>query len=258
MTAAHPSAVAEVGPVGRDLVARGRAIDDTTLPVETAMNDPLAEHSTDGSEQSGGVYVKICGLDTIDHALVAVEAGADAIGVVMSASSSRGLDVATAASIVDAVRDRVDTVLVVNDLGAREAAEVASRIGVSVLQLHGPAYGSGAFADARARVPRVWRATSLADDPDLHVGALGEEAILLDAATPGSGTTWDLAALDEHRPDGRWLLAGGLTPDNVAEAVKHAKPWGVDVSSGVEASRAVKDPALIRAFIREAKALQLH
>ncbi|KAB1650595.1 phosphoribosylanthranilate isomerase [Pseudoclavibacter endophyticus] len=203
------------------------------------------------------MYVKICGLDTADNARVAVEAGADAIGVVMSASSSRGLDAARARRIVDAVGDAADTVLVTNDLGAREAAEVASRLGVTVLQLHGPAYSEASYREALHVMPRVWRATSLADAPSLQVGAHGEEALLLDAATPGSGETWDVAALDGSAIDGPWLLAGGLTPANVAAAIEVANPWGVDVSSGVESSRAVKDPGLIREFIGAAKHLQL-
>lgn len=221
------------------------------------MNTSLADHRNDLRGAAGDVYVKICGLDTPEHARIAVEAGADAIGVVMSSSSSRGLDVAAAASIVDAVRDDVDTVLVVNDLGAREAAEVADRLGVSVLQLHGEKYGEQSFRDALGRVPRVWRATSLAASPDLHVGAFGEEAMLLDAATPGSGSTWNLDDLDVATPDGPWLLAGGLDPHNVRDAILAARPRGVDVSSGVESSKAVKDPDLIRAFVSTAKALQL-
>lgn len=201
----------------------------------------------------GGVYVKICGLDTVEHARIAVEAGADAIGVVMSDSSSRSLGFEAAKQIVDAVRDEVDTVLVVNDLDAAEAADIAARLGVSILQLHGAKYGPDEFRAARDHVDRVWRATSLAERPDLHVGALGEEAMLVDAPTPGSGETWDLASLDTDRPDGAWLLAGGLTPDNVEAAIRAAAPWGVDVSSGVEATRAVKDPQRIRAFIAAAR-----
>lgn len=220
------------------------------------MSTPFGMNRLGSTHMAGGVYVKICGLDTVDNARIAVEAGADAVGVVMSSSSSRGLDVSRAAAIVDAVRDDVDTVLVVNDLGAREAAEVAVRLGVTILQLHGPSYDSAAYRDALARIPRVWRATSLAEEPDLHVGAFGEEAVLLDAPKPGSGKGWDLESLERSRPDGPWLLAGGLHPGNVAEAIQAARPWGVDVSSGVESSKPVKVPAKIRDFIDAAKALQ--
>lgn len=199
------------------------------------------------------VAVKICGLDTPANARIAVEAGADAIGVVMNATSPRARTETEAAAIVEAVGDDALTVLVVNDLPAAEAATIASRLGVSVLQLHGPAYGPDDFAAALAIVPRVWRATSLAESPSLHVGEFGEAALLLDAPLPGSGAVWDLAALGARRPDGEWWLAGGLSPDSVADAVRAVRPWGVDVSSGVESARGVKDPDRIRAFVAAAK-----
>ncbi|MGO2112822.1 MAG: phosphoribosylanthranilate isomerase [Pseudoclavibacter sp.] len=222
------------------------------------MNIAFANRRLEARRMAGDVYVKICGLDTAENARIAVEAGADAIGVVMSSSSSRGLDVARAREIVDAVDGDADTVLVTNDLGAREAAEVASRLGVTVLQLHGTKYSEASYREALHAMPRVWRATSIAESPDLHVGAHGEEALLLDAPTPGSGRTWNVGALNGSALDGPWLLAGGLTPTNVAEAIDAASPWGVDVSSGVESSKAVKSPELIREFIGAAKHLQLH
>lgn len=198
------------------------------------------------------MYVKVCGLDSVANARVAVEAGAHAIGVVMSPASPRNLDFATARTIVDAVRDEVDTVLVVREMDAVAAADMAARLGVHVLQLHGGRYGRDGFARALEQFPRVWRATALADDTDLVVGAWGEERLLLDAPRAGSGERWDLAALDERRPAGQWLLAGGLDPANVAEAIATARPWGVDVSSGVESAPGVKDPDRVRAFVAAA------
>ena len=198
------------------------------------------------------MYVKVCGLDSVANARVAVEAGAHAIGVVMSPASPRHLDFATARQVVDAVRDDVDTVLVVREMDAVAAADMAGRLGVRVLQLHGGRYGRDEFARALERFPRVWRATALADDTDLAVGAWGEERLLLDAPRAGSGERWDLAALDRRRPTGEWLLAGGLDPANVAGAIATARPWGVAVSSGVESSPGVKDPDLVRAFVAAA------
>jgi len=86
------------------------------------------------------VYVKICGLRTADHARAAVDAGADAVGVVMNRASSRRATEAEALAVVEAVGDDADVVLVVNDMPAVQAAEIASRLGFDVLQLHGPAY----------------------------------------------------------------------------------------------------------------------
>ena len=186
-------------------------------------------------------------------ARVAVAAGADAVGVVMSEGSPRHVTPKAAASVVEAVDGRADTVLVVREMPVGEAVDVADSIGVDVLQLHG-GYSADEFATARAGFARVWRATSLQASTDLTAGAWGEELLLLDAPVAGSGHTWDLAALGQRRPSGRWLLAGGLDPANVAAAVAAARPWGVDVSSGVESSRGVKDPDLVRAFVAAARA----
>lgn len=194
------------------------------------------------------MFVKVCGLTAIDDVAVAVDAGADAIGVVVNRTSPRAIDPALAAAIVAQAGGAVETVLVVNDLPAADAAHLAHRIGVSILQLHGT-YDEADFAAARAIFPRLWRATSLAHDPDLTVGAYGEELLLLDAPRPGSGQQWDLSAVRDNAPDGHWLLAGGLRPDNVAAAIAQAQPWGVDVSSGVESAPGVKDPVKIREFL---------
>lgn len=198
------------------------------------------------------MYVKICGLRTAEHARVAVDAGADAIGVVMNATSPRRATDGEARAVIEA-SGGADTVLVVNDLPAPEAARIAQRLGFDVLQLHGRAYGEADFAAALAIAPRVWRATSLDLDPPLEVGAWGEEMLLLDAPKPGSGERWDLSELAERAPDGRWLLAGGLSPDNVAEAVTAVRPGGVDVSSGVEVAPGEKSSALIRSFVAAAR-----
>lgn len=200
------------------------------------------------------MFVKVCGLDTVESARVAIEAGADALGVVMSRTSPRRLTVEAAATIVEAVRGEVRTVLVTNDLPSVQAADIATRLGVDVLQLHGRRYAASDFLLARERFEHLWRATSLADSPDLTVGAWGEEVLLLDAPSPGSGEQWDLSALEAGRPCGAWILAGGLTPDTVGPAVTAARPWGVDVSSGVESSPGVKDAGRIRAFLDAVRA----
>lgn len=195
------------------------------------------------------MFIKICGLRTEAHARAAVAAGADAVGVVMNRTSSRRANDDEARAVV-AASGPADAVLVVNDMDAATAARTAVRLGFDVLQLHGPAYGPDDFAHAVDVVGRVWRATSLDLDPPLTVGAWGEEVLLLDAPKPGSGETWDLSALADRAPAGHWLLAGGLHVDNVAEAVRTVRPWGVDVSSGVEVAPGEKSEAHITAFIR--------
>lgn len=201
------------------------------------------------------VYVKICGLRTADHARAAVDAGADAVGVVMNRASSRRATEVEALAVVEAVGDDADVVLVVNDMPALEAAETARRLGFDVLQLHGPAYAESDFAAAREVIGRVWRATSLDLDPLLEVGAWGEEILLLDAPRPGSGERWEWGDLAERAPAGHWLVAGGLDPTNVSEAFTRVRPWGVDVSSGVETAPGVKSVDLIRDFVAAARAI---
>ncbi|MFJ7070390.1 phosphoribosylanthranilate isomerase [Streptomyces sp. NPDC101115] len=202
------------------------------------------------------MFVKVCGLATTADVDVAVEAGADAVGLVISGTSVRGLTRDTAAALAAHARAHtpagVLSVLVVNDTPAAEAAALARELDVDALQLHGP-YGEADFAAAAAVFPRLWRATSLKERPDTRVGAYGEEVLLLDSPRAGSGARWDLSLLDAARPEGSWLLAGGLAPENVAEAIEAARPWGVDVSSGVESSPGVKDHDRIRAFVAAAK-----
>lgn len=197
-------------------------------------------------------YVKVCGLRSAEEAIVAADAGADAVGVVFSAKSPRRVTIEEARPVVDAVRDRVDTVVVTNDLDAEEAARIAVDLGASVVQLHG-SYSAADIENARRILPRVWRATSVGEASDLGIGAYGEEALLLDAPKPGSGERWDLSELAGLDLEGHWLLAGGLDPDNVAEAIADVHPWGVDVSSGVESSPGVKDLSKITRFVTAAK-----
>ena len=207
------------------------------------------------------MYLKICGLTDPENARVAVEAGVDALGIMMNATSPRALSVERAAEVLTEARvaaaeswHSLDTVLVVSDMPVDRAAALVDELDFDVLQLHGN-YSDEDVAEAASVVDRVWRATSLADGPaDLRVGAHGEEALLLDAPRGGSGETWDLGSLAGGRPEGRWILAGGLNPENVAERLVAAQPWGVDVSSGVESAPGVKDPDRIRAFVQAVRA----
>ncbi|MEU6169601.1 phosphoribosylanthranilate isomerase [Streptomyces tanashiensis] len=199
------------------------------------------------------MFVKVCGLGTVADIEVAVAAGADAVGLVVSGTSVRGLDPERALRLAAHVPPGVLSVLVVNDTPAVDAARMAGDLGIAALQLHGRAYREEDFSAAAEVFPRLWRATSLSDRPDTRVGAYGEEVLLLDSPRAGSGEPWDLSLLETARPEGAWLLAGGLAPHNVGEAIGRARPWGVDVSSGVESAPGVKDHELIRAFVTAAK-----
>jgi phosphoribosylanthranilate isomerase len=196
---------------------------------------------------SDSLFVKICGLRTERDVDTAVEAGADAIGFVFS-ESPRRIDAATAARLGRRVPEHVLTVGVFRAESLSDVRSLATDAGIRAVQLHGPE-DCGYYADLAAGGWTLIRATAFGD-PVPRCGELGEDMLLLDAPVPGSGIAWDWAGKPSARPGEKWLLAGGLTPDNVQDAVAATRPWGVDVSSGVEQSRGVKDPALITAFVK--------
>ncbi|WTW97213.1 phosphoribosylanthranilate isomerase [Streptomycetaceae bacterium NBC_01309] len=194
------------------------------------------------------LFIKICGLKTEPDVDVAVEAGADAIGFVFS-ESPRLVDVETAARLGARVPEGVLTVGVFRNEPLEYVRSVAEASGIRAVQLHG-AYGRADFGALGGWT--LIRAMAFGDEVP-RCGELGEDMLLLDAPVPGSGEAWDWSRMPASQSGERWLLAGGLTPDNVAAAVGATRPWGVDVSSGVEASRGVKDPALIAEFVKAAR-----
>lgn len=197
------------------------------------------------------LFIKICGLRTERDVDTAVEAGADAVGFVFS-ESPRRIDFATALRLARRVPEHVLTVGVFRGEPLDFVRAAAEESGVRALQLHGPedpAY----YAELAGAGRTLIRAAAFGEDVP-RVGALGEDMLLLDAPIPGSGIAWDWSSGPVAAPGEKWLLAGGLTPDNVREAVACTAPWGVDVSSGVEHTRGVKDPALITAFVKAARA----
>lgn len=200
---------------------------------------------TDGTD----VFIKICGLKTARDVEVAVAAGAGAVGFVFAPGSPRTVDAATARELAALVPDGVLTVGVFRRQPVAEVRRFAEESGVRGVQLHGEE-GPGDFAALRAEGRTLLRATA---EHVERCGEYGEDLLLIDAPDPGSGKPWNWGSADFTAPEGRWLLAGGLTPDNVGEAVRVTGAWGVDVSSGVESERGVKSPELIQAFIRAAQ-----
>ncbi|MFD9948384.1 phosphoribosylanthranilate isomerase [Nonomuraea sp. NPDC059023] len=194
------------------------------------------------------MYVKICGLSEEEHVRTAVEAGADAIGLVLT-HSPRRVTPERAAELAALVPPHVLTVGVFKGEDPDTVRAAALTAGVRAIQLHGvhPHSDFTALKDLGLTLVRA-----VAADADLRCGAYDEDLLLVDAPRAGAGEPWDWSAV-RGRPTGRWLLAGGLTPENVRAAVAAAAPWGVDVSSGVEVARGVKDSALIRAFLTSAR-----
>ncbi|AUG80413.1 phosphoribosylanthranilate isomerase [Kitasatospora sp. MMS16-BH015] len=198
------------------------------------------------------MYVKICGLRTAPDVAAAVAAGADAVGFVFTESPRQ-----VAPELVRELLTEVpEGVLSVGVFREEPAAYVRSAVlasGVGAVQLHG-SHPPAAFAELRDVGRKLARATAASVAAGSACGDFGEDLLILDSPVPGSGEPWDWSQLGAEPPTGRWLLAGGLNPGNVAEAIAAARPWGVDVSSGVEARRGVKDPALIAEFVARAKA----
>ncbi|MGH8897252.1 MAG: phosphoribosylanthranilate isomerase [Egibacteraceae bacterium] len=197
------------------------------------------------------MFVKICGLRTPRAVTVAVDAGAEAVGFVLTASP-RQLTPAQARHLAAGVPPDVLTVAVFSGEPPDTVRAAAIEAGVRAVQLHGD-HPAGDFAALRDLPFELVRAVAGTGDADLRCGAYGEDLLIVDAPRPGSGELWSWGDLAGGRMIGRWLLAGGLRPDNVAAAIRAARPWGVDVSSGVESSRGVKDLDLIRRFVRAAK-----
>jgi phosphoribosylanthranilate isomerase len=205
------------------------------------------------------LWVKICGLSTPEAVETAVEAGADALGFVLAEGSPRTVNAARAASLVRVAREaarragrEVETVAVVRHQSRAEVERLSREAGVDTVQLHGdePDADADALREGGFGVIRALSAAEYA--ARLTAGWESPDRLLLDAMVPGSGTRIGAAELAEA-PAGFWILAGGLSPANVAEAVAALGPGGVDVSSGVESSRGVKDLALIRAFVEAAR-----
>jgi phosphoribosylanthranilate isomerase len=192
-------------------------------------------------------FVKICGLRTATDVAAAVAAGADAVGF-MFAKSPRQVDPRTARDLAKVAGDAL-TVGVFGGMPAHEIRALAAEAGVRAVQLHGD-YGKDAFTEVADPAWQLIRAVPHSA-PDLRVGAYGEDVLLVDAPRGGSGEAWDYRTVAGL--SGQWLLAGGLTPATVAGALSTTNAWGVDVSSGVESSRGVKDVALIAEFVAAAK-----
>lgn len=198
------------------------------------------------------VRVKICGITSVDDALFAVEAGADALGLVF-APSPRQVTPEQARRIVEALPPFVTTVgLVVN----QDPDPILAVCPLDVIQFHGGESPETVAALGR-RAVKAFRVRG-AEDLSALPRYAAASALLLDAYVPGvmGGTghrfPWALAA--EARRFGRPIIvAGGLTPENVGLCVETTSPYGVDVSSGVEATPGKKDPEKVRAFIRNAK-----
>jgi phosphoribosylanthranilate isomerase len=208
-------------------------------------------------------WIKICGITNLDDALVAAEAGADAVGFVFYEKSPRHVSPDTALEISRHLSGRIERVGVFVNQNEDVLCDVGDDAALTAIQMHGdnedPRVADLVVARRPLKVlvgvsmhrpnPEGWASTWESKNVFAFLADSGSAAKL-----GGTGETFDwqasLKALNQMKGLGRLVLAGGLHPENVAEAIRVTQPWGVDVSSGVEASPGKKDPEKVRAFIR--------
>lgn len=197
-------------------------------------------------------FVKICGVTTPRDAVAVADAGADALGVILT-SSSRRVDRAQATKIVAAVHGRLVRVGVTRGVTPAEVLALIDGLDVDVVQLHDPL--DDALVDAlRARGLGVIKALSVgaAELPGFDESAV--DAVLVDGPVPGSGRVHSWRDLSERAFLRPVIGAGGLTPENVGTLIDAGVVWGVDVATGVESAPGVKDVARVVDFVQVARA----
>jgi phosphoribosylanthranilate isomerase len=196
---------------------------------------------------SDGPVVKICGITSEADALLAVGLGADALGFIF-APSPRQMTPGAVSDIVKRVPPEVLTVGVFRDESPRRVVEIANTVGLGAVQLH----GHESIEDAQwvaARVGTTIKAFAAGESAIARFEEFGCDYILIDGASPGSGEVFDWRLAEgvvDHR---RLFVSGGLHAGNVARAIVHLHPRGVDVSTGVERAPGEKDPQKIAAFV---------
>ncbi len=201
------------------------------------------------------IKVKICGITNHKDASTAVDYGADALGFVFFPKSPRNISPEAAKAIVSSLPPFVSTVGVFVDCNKKELEEISSFVGLSVIQLHGSE--SPEYCNSSKTIIKAIRIKEPSDINMIH-NYKTVSTFLLDAYSPGlvGGTgnvfNWDIAC--QAKKSTRIILAGGLTPDNIEEAIRQVGPYGVDVSSGVESiNKGKKDHNKVKLFIENAK-----
>lgn len=231
---------------------------------EPVFRRPFFRRTPQLSRNVMNLWIKICANTSLADALVAAEAGADAVGFVF-APSPRRVTAEQVAEIVPSLPDPIEKIGVFVDSSIEGIISIAQQCGLTGVQLHAN-YPDDAPAQLRRHFGRDLRilrvvhfgpdaaehAAPYADDPDV-------DAVLVDSRTAtavgGTGTAFDWAAAGTvFNGNADLIAAGGLHPGNVAEAIATLHPWGVDVASGVESAPGCKDPAKVRAFIAAARA----
>ncbi len=211
---------------------------------------------------SDPLIIKICGIKTEAILEAAIDAGADMVGFVHFTRSPRHLEIDAIGELISLARGRVETCVLLVNPDNTLVAQIAA-LGPDWIQLHGPETPHRVEAIRDEAGIAILKACPIGNAADVAAVASFAECadrILLDAKPPkeatrpgGLGDPFDWSLLKALDPALSFMLSGGLTPDNIAAALKVTRPMGVDVSSGVEKTPGVKDAALIRAFITNAR-----
>lgn len=200
------------------------------------------------------IKIKICGITNLDDAMAAAENGADALGFNFYKKSPRYVDPGKAAEIIHQLPPFITPVAVFVNEREEKIRDIQFTTGIKVLQFHGDERPE--FCDRFAT--RVIKAFQVKDKESIkHMAHFHVGAFLLDSykdgVRGGTGTTFDWHLAVVAKTFGRVVLAGGLTPENVAEAVKLVQPYGVDVAGGVEREKGFKDYVKLKKFITEVR-----
>ena len=197
------------------------------------------------------MFVKICGITTEADALLATAMGADALGFVF-ATSPRQVSVQTVQDIVKRLPPEVITIGVFRNEHPTRVIDIVNAARLHGAQLHGSETPS-MVRDVGEQVKLVFKAVVAGSLEAFGASDFAADAILLDSQNPGSGVAFDWSLADELPRGTRVVLSGGLTPENVESAIATVRPWGVDVSTGVEESPGRKDAVKVRRFIAAAR-----
>ena len=197
------------------------------------------------------MFVKICGITNEDDALLAIAMGADAVGFVF-APSSRQISPAKAGDIAKRLPKESRTVGVFRNESKERVVRTVAEAGLGCAQLHGHETPEDCQWVAE-RVPMMIKGFAAGDSAIPNLRGFGTRYVLLDAPTPGAGQVFDWSLAENAPRDFRVIMAGGLTPQNVPEAIRKVQPWGVDVSTGVESAAGKKDPTLVKDFVDAAR-----
>ncbi len=200
------------------------------------------------------MFVKICGVTNPEDALLAAGLGADCVAFNFYPGSTRHVSTTAAAEMVRRLPPEILTAGVFRNERRERVVQIANEVGLRAVQLHGDEKPDD-VAWVGERVPNVIRALSAGVLDRYDLDACGPVRLLVDAPEPGSGKPFDWERLAADPPDRPYILAGGLRPENVADAIRLLRPWGVDVASGVESRPGVKDPVKVQRFINAARSV---